>query len=107
MEPTTLSQYGPWAVAFAMVLYAFRDILIKAVTGRTENGRPSGDPMTAVVVDNTRAIERLTVVLEAMEASRKETLAEVKSGVDELKDLAKGMDYRTKEILKIVEAGRR
>ena len=90
-----LLQYGPWAVAFAMLLFVGKDIVLQAM-GKTAGAKaPAQDD---AMRNLATALEKLSMVLERIEHDQEKSDEEILAQLHEIAKTLQGTDFRTKEI---------
>jgi hypothetical protein len=100
------NEYSMWIalVAVMLSLVTLAQSAIKALSKKAESAAPPDrDAMVAVVVDNTRAIERLTAVIDGFLKEQGKAVDDIRVQQLKLAEVIQGIDYRTKEILKHLE----
>jgi hypothetical protein len=89
--------WGPWAVAFAMLLWTVKDVLLK-VLGAPKQGQQNYAQGTEATLELARALDKLTAVLTRMERSQEKALDEVLALQREGNKTLQEIDLRTKVI---------
>lgn len=73
-----LEQYGPWAVAFSLVLLTFKEIIMQSLKRDTKE---SG---AGEMLELARAVDKLSAVLERIERSQDKALTEISANQREI-----------------------
>lgn len=77
-----LEQYGPWAIAFGLVLMTFREVVIQWMkrepVAASSSGRSSEPPASqSGLMELARAVDKLAGVLDRMERAHDKALGEI------------------------------
>lgn len=72
-----LNQYGPWAIAFGLVLLAFKEVVLQVVKGH-QTPPPTRD-LGGAFADLAKAVDKLSAVLDRIEKTQDKALAEIQS----------------------------
>lgn len=101
--PDKVSEYGPWAIAFVILLWAFKDVVLQAI----KRPIPAPNPTQPATDDRlATALDKLSMVLERMEHDAEKGQDEILALLHAIETLLGRLDYRTMEIReKVVGVG--
>lgn len=73
MRVEGLSQYGPWAIAFGLLLVTGKELIVTLIS----NGRR--DNREAPLAELAKAVDKLSAVLERIEKTQDKALTEIQA----------------------------
>lgn len=76
-DEMNLEQYGPWAIAFGLVLMAFRDVFLQLLRRDSSPPPPRDGPTSNTMTDLARAVDKLSGVLDRMEKAHDKALNDI------------------------------
>lgn len=100
-DPSSFAAYGPWALAFVLLLVVFKEVVMKALGMNQVPSQPkSQERETEVLRSLAVAVDKLALVLDRMERTQEKGQEEILSLLRRVGERLQDIDHRTKEILK-------
>jgi hypothetical protein len=96
-DPNSMAAYGPWAVAFVLVLWAFKDVVLKAMGKESAPPKPQ-DKEAEVLRSLAVAVDKLAMVLERLERTQEKDQEELLTVLRSVEKTVEKVDMRTKDI---------
>ncbi len=97
MDPTDLKDLGPWAVAFLLAMFTFKDIILALVRGRNGNGHHTQITTTAQT-DVLRSLERIEAAFARQEQVLVHMLDLISQRADQNTRLLERLDVRIEDL---------